>query len=212
MNDKDIKVKDLEGEELVKHALDLEEKLRKQETESQLKDAVNLRLEQELYSLRTEIDLLRKEVNLLRGPISTIESKPVKVIKSMKKNLSLTLMRKNLKKLGGKIRKLEVSYIRHYLNYTKKLGKDVLGSHDIFLTSIEGLPIFPSISKNVDIKVVSSMAGAIISVSERASEEHSCGILKKVLLEGDQGFIFFKKAGKNSIETSVIHVNIEDLD
>ena len=56
-----------------------------------------------------------------------------------------------------------------------------------------------ALARNVNDGIVSAMSAAIQSVSERAVEELSRGILTRILIEGEEGNIILSKAGNNAI-------------
>ncbi|MHA1729459.1 MAG: roadblock/LC7 domain-containing protein [Promethearchaeota archaeon] len=68
------------------------------------------------------------------------------------------------------------------------------------LLSIQGLPICSSLGEDDSKKsIVAAMSAAILSVSERASQELARGNLKRILLEGEDGLIILQQCGENAI-------------
>lgn len=93
-------------------------------------------------------------------------------------------MSENISELTDLLRKLEA------------VNSDVQGSS---IVSIQGLPICSVLARDVNDGIVSAMSAAILSVSERAVEELSRGVLKRILIEGADGTIILSKAGNNAI-------------
>ncbi len=76
------------------------------------------------------------------------------------------------------------------------MNSDIQGSA---IVSVQGLPICSALARDVNDGIVSAMAAAILSVSERAVEELSRGAFKRILIEGTEGVIILSKAGENAI-------------
>ncbi|MBS7287261.1 MAG: roadblock/LC7 domain-containing protein [Candidatus Freyarchaeota archaeon] len=69
------------------------------------------------------------------------------------------------------------------------------------VVSTEGLPIASAMPQEVDDAVVAAMASAILSVSEKVSNELVRGRLQQVLVQGDQGYVIIKGAGESALLT-----------
>ena len=81
------------------------------------------------------------------------------------------------------------------------INSDIQGSAII---SVQGLPIASALPKTeygepANDGIVSAMSAAIASVSERAVQELSRGVLKRIMIEGDEGLIILSRAGENAI-------------
>ena len=71
------------------------------------------------------------------------------------------------------------------------------------IVSVQGLPICSALSRTINEGIVSAMAAAIQSVSERAVEELARGELRRILIEGQDGLIIISRAGQNAILTTL---------
>ncbi|MEM1512430.1 MAG: roadblock/LC7 domain-containing protein [Candidatus Jordarchaeales archaeon] len=75
------------------------------------------------------------------------------------------------------------------------------------VVSTEGLPIASAMPQEVDDAVVAAMASAILSVSEKVSNELVRGKLQQVLLQGDLGYVIIKGAGESALLTVLARSN-----
>lgn len=75
------------------------------------------------------------------------------------------------------------------------------------VVSTEGLPIASAMPQEVDDAVVAAMASAILSVSEKVSNELVRGRLQQVLVQGDQGYVIIKGAGEIALLTVLARNN-----
>ena len=75
------------------------------------------------------------------------------------------------------------------------------GIVDIAVVSVEGLPIASLILDTVDETRFAAMTAATLSLGDRVVAELRRGRLKKVLIEGDQGYIITLQAGDNAVLT-----------
>ena len=69
------------------------------------------------------------------------------------------------------------------------------------IVSVQGLPIASQLPRNANEGIVSAMAAALLSVSVRACEELERGIMKRLIVEGDQGMFVCQSAGQNATLT-----------
>ncbi len=69
------------------------------------------------------------------------------------------------------------------------------------IMSVQGLPIASALPRTANEGIVSAMAAALTSVSIRACEELGRGIMKRLLVEGNNGMFICQTAGQNSILT-----------
>jgi len=75
------------------------------------------------------------------------------------------------------------------------------GIMDIAVVSIEGLPITSIVIENVEETRFAAMTAAILSLGERVAQELNKGQLKKVFVEGENGYIITMQAGENAVLT-----------
>ncbi|MHA1303532.1 MAG: roadblock/LC7 domain-containing protein [Candidatus Heimdallarchaeaceae archaeon] len=76
-----------------------------------------------------------------------------------------------------------------------------LGITDIAVVSVEGLPIASLVLDNLNETRFSAMTAASISLGERVVSELNKGNIKKILIEGELGFIVTMQAGENAVIT-----------
>ena len=89
-----------------------------------------------------------------------------------------------------------IAELTDLLRQMEAVNPDIQGSA---IVSVQGLPICSALARDVNDGIVSAMSAAILSVSERAVEELARGDLKRILIEGVDGFIMLSKAGENAI-------------
>ena len=75
------------------------------------------------------------------------------------------------------------------------------GILDIAVVSVEGLPIASLMLDNIDETRISAMTAASLSLGERVVSELRKGKVKKILIEGDNGYIVTMQAGENAVIT-----------
>ena len=85
----------------------------------------------------------------------------------------------------------------------KKIMKEIsLKYPDIIATAVlspHGLPIVTASSEEISARIISAMAGALLSVSERAVDELRVGKFKHIILDGEHGKLIILHATKNYI-------------
>jgi len=69
------------------------------------------------------------------------------------------------------------------------------------LVDKDGLPIASVLSSGVDDSHVAAMAAAILGIGGRVVEELHKGGLSRVLVQGEEGYILFAGAGKETVLT-----------
>ncbi|MHA1368596.1 MAG: roadblock/LC7 domain-containing protein [Promethearchaeota archaeon] len=69
------------------------------------------------------------------------------------------------------------------------------------IVGVQGLPIASQLPRDANEGIVSAMAAALLSVSQRACVELNRGELKRLIIEGDNGLFICVSAGSNSILT-----------
>lgn len=94
-----------------------------------------------------------------------------------------------------------ITELVNLLRQMEAINSDIQGSAII---SVQGLPIASALPKTeygepANDGIVSAMSAAIASVSERAVQELSRGVLKRIMIEGDEGLIILSRAGENAI-------------
>ncbi|MHA1687675.1 MAG: roadblock/LC7 domain-containing protein [Candidatus Heimdallarchaeaceae archaeon] len=75
------------------------------------------------------------------------------------------------------------------------------GIVDIAVVSIEGLPITSIVIENVEETRFAAMTAAMLSLGERVAAELNKGNLKKIFVEGENGYIITMQAGENAVLT-----------
>ncbi len=75
------------------------------------------------------------------------------------------------------------------------------GVMDVAIVSIEGLPITSYILDDIEGIRFSAMTAAMLSLGERAANELKKGDLKKILIEGEHGYILTVSAGDDAVLT-----------
>jgi predicted regulator of Ras-like GTPase activity (Roadblock/LC7/MglB family) len=77
------------------------------------------------------------------------------------------------------------------------------------VVSVQGLPIVTSMAGNlqdsVNEGIISAMTAAILSVSDRASQELQRGALQRILIEGESGTVVISQAGEHAILCVLCH-------
>ncbi len=69
------------------------------------------------------------------------------------------------------------------------------------IVSIEGLPIATMVLDAIDDTRFSAMTAAMLSLGERVAIELNKGVLKKILIEGEYGYIVSLQAGSDAVLT-----------
>ncbi|MHA1258115.1 MAG: roadblock/LC7 domain-containing protein [Candidatus Heimdallarchaeaceae archaeon] len=75
------------------------------------------------------------------------------------------------------------------------------GIIDIAVVSLEGLPIVSLVLENIEETRFAAMTAAMLSLGDRVSSELNKGLLKKIFVEGENGFIISMQAGDNAVLT-----------
>ena len=75
----------------------------------------------------------------------------------------------------------------------------------VAVVSIEGLPISAILPEGIEETRLAAMTAAMLSLGERVAQEMSRGILQKIFIEGESGFIFSISAGVNAVLTASAH-------
>ena len=91
--------------------------------------------------------------------------------------------------------------LRYILQNLAAESDEVQGST---IVSVQGLPIVSSFNDDINDSLVSAMAAAILSVSDRAAEELRRGKLKRLILEGEEGQMILTQAGEHAILVTLI--------
>jgi len=76
-----------------------------------------------------------------------------------------------------------------------------IGIVDVAVVSLEGLPLVSLVLERVEETRFAAMTAAMLSLGERVSTELNKGLLKKIFVEGDHGYIISKQAGENAVLT-----------
>ncbi len=76
-----------------------------------------------------------------------------------------------------------------------------IGIVDIAVVSLEGLPLVSLVLERVEETRFAAMTAAMLSLGERVSTELNKGLLKKIFVEGDHGYIVSMQAGENAVLT-----------
>ena len=97
-----------------------------------------------------------------------------------------------------------ISELIELLRKMEAVNAEIQGSA---IVSVQGLPIYSVLARDVNDGIVSAMSAAILSVSERAVEELARGDLKRILIEGNEGIIILSKAGQNAILCTLCKAN-----
>ncbi|TET74334.1 MAG: hypothetical protein E3J43_10045 [Candidatus Heimdallarchaeota archaeon] len=76
-----------------------------------------------------------------------------------------------------------------------------IGIVDVAVVSQEGLPLVSLVLERVEETRFAAMTAAMLSLGERVSTELNKGLLKKIFVEGDHGYIISMQAGENAVLT-----------
>ncbi|MCE7739086.1 MAG: roadblock/LC7 domain-containing protein [Candidatus Heimdallarchaeota archaeon] len=76
-----------------------------------------------------------------------------------------------------------------------------IGIVDVAVVSLEGLPLVSLVLERVEETRFAAMTAAMLSLGERVSTELNKGLLKKIFVEGDHGYIISMQAGENAVLT-----------
>ena len=76
-----------------------------------------------------------------------------------------------------------------------------IGIVDVAVVSLEGLPLVSLVLERVEETRFAAMTAAMLSLGERVASELNKGLLKKIFIEGDHGYIISMQAGENAVLT-----------
>jgi predicted regulator of Ras-like GTPase activity (Roadblock/LC7/MglB family) len=76
-----------------------------------------------------------------------------------------------------------------------------IGIVDVAIVSLEGLPLVSLVLEKVEETRFAAMTAAMVSLGERVSTELNKGLLKKIFVEGEHGYIISMQAGENAVLT-----------
>ena len=76
-----------------------------------------------------------------------------------------------------------------------------IGIVDVAIVSLEGLPIVSLVLERVEETRFAAMTAAMLSLGERVATELNKGLLKKIFVEGDHGYIVTMQAGDSAVLT-----------
>ncbi len=76
-----------------------------------------------------------------------------------------------------------------------------VGIVDVAVVSLEGLPLVSLVLERVEETRFAAMTAAMLSLGERVATELNKGLLKKIFVEGDHGYIISMQAGENAVLT-----------
>ena len=76
-----------------------------------------------------------------------------------------------------------------------------IGIVDVAVVSLEGLPLVSLVLERVEETRFAAMTAAMLSLGERVSTELNKGLLKKIFVEGEHGYIISMQAGENAVLT-----------
>jgi predicted regulator of Ras-like GTPase activity (Roadblock/LC7/MglB family) len=76
-----------------------------------------------------------------------------------------------------------------------------VGIVDVAVVSLEGLPIVSLVLERVEETRFAAMTAAMLSLGERVATELNKGLLKKIFVEGDHGYIITMQAGDTAVLT-----------
>jgi predicted regulator of Ras-like GTPase activity (Roadblock/LC7/MglB family) len=76
-----------------------------------------------------------------------------------------------------------------------------IGIVDVAVVSLEGLPLVSLVLERVEETRFAAMTAAMLSLGERVSTELNKGLLKKIFVEGDHGYIVSMQSGENAVLT-----------
>lgn len=101
--------------------------------------------------------------------------------------------------------KEKVNELIDLLRYRDTSDSKIQGS---VIISIQGLPLFSTLSKKVNHELISAIGASLMSISNYAVKELSRGKLKRILLEGVNGQIILSKVGKNTVLCTLLNKDI----
>lgn len=67
------------------------------------------------------------------------------------------------------------------------------------LVTITGLPIYTTLSQDMDEDSVSALSAAVISLGKRSLEELLCGNFEQVVITGKDGHVLITQAGNKTV-------------
>ncbi|MHA1202890.1 MAG: roadblock/LC7 domain-containing protein [Candidatus Heimdallarchaeaceae archaeon] len=76
-----------------------------------------------------------------------------------------------------------------------------IGIVDVAVVSLEGLPLVSLVLERVEETRFAAMTAAMVSLGERVAVELNKGLMKKIFVEGDHGYIISMQAGENAVLT-----------
>ena len=76
-----------------------------------------------------------------------------------------------------------------------------IGIVDVAVVSLEGLPLVSLVLERIEETRFAAMTAAMLSLGERVSTELNKGLLKKIFVEGEHGYIVSMQAGENAVLT-----------
>jgi predicted regulator of Ras-like GTPase activity (Roadblock/LC7/MglB family) len=76
-----------------------------------------------------------------------------------------------------------------------------VGIVDVAIVSLEGLPIVSLVLEQVEETSFAAMTAAMLSLGERVATELNKGLLKKIFVEGENGYIISMQAGDSAVLT-----------
>ncbi len=76
-----------------------------------------------------------------------------------------------------------------------------IGIVDVAVVSLEGLPLVSLVLERIEETRFAAMTAAMLSLGERVSTELNKGLLKKIFVEGEHGYIVSIQAGENAVLT-----------
>ena len=76
-----------------------------------------------------------------------------------------------------------------------------VGIVDVAIVSLEGLPIVSLVLERIEETRFAAMTAAMLSLGERVATELNKGLLKKIFVEGDHGYIITMQAGDSAVLT-----------
>ena len=94
-----------------------------------------------------------------------------------------------------------MSDIKALESILKKLITSIPEIEAAAVVSMEGFPIVSALPVGIDDAKISAMTSAILSLGEVAVQERNMGDLEVIFIEGEDGFIITRSAGKNAALT-----------
>jgi len=67
------------------------------------------------------------------------------------------------------------------------------------LITMTGLPIYTTLSHDIDEDSVSALSAAVISLGRRSLEELLCGNLEQIVITGEKGYVLLTQAGNKTL-------------